>query len=158
MYKNIELVGSENKPLRSTSSKSLLGTINTEPINTKKIKLSHLSKTCNEDSILDNIDTGFGSEYELVKECKKPVYKTHLCKESYLSEFKSETEKQLARTNLGVVGKNEVNVIIQQSVSDFIVKTNLITISDLEEIIKDYTTSEFRSQVNYEIPNQLFKQ
>lgn len=46
--------------------KSLIGTINTEPINTK-IKLSHLSKTYNEDSILDNIDTEFGSEYELVK-------------------------------------------------------------------------------------------
>ena len=107
----------------------------------------------NKDSILKDVETGFGDGQKLVTECKKPVYKTHLCKESYLSEFKSESEKNLARTNLGVYSKEETHIIIQKQVSDFVTK------NELEESVKDldYTTSKARSIVNYTIPDNLFK-
>lgn len=107
----------------------------------------------NEDSILTKVDTGFGDGQTLVTECKKPVYKTHLCKESYLSEFKSESEKTLARTNLDVYSKSETHLVIQETISDFITK------NEFEESIKDldYTTSRSKSQVNYKIPDNLFK-
>lgn len=114
---------------------------------------SKLPISKNKDSILTKVDTGFGGDQTLIKECKKPVYKTHLCKESYLSEFKSETEKKLARNNLNVYSKEETHLIIQKSVS------NIVTKNDLEEFIKDldYTTSELKMNVNYIIPDNLFK-
>lgn len=115
---------------------------------------SKLNTTCstNENSILKDVDTGFGDNQKLVTECKKPVYKTHLCKESYLSEFKSESEKNLARINLDVYSKEETHIVLQKVASDFVTK------NELEESFKDldYTTSSFRSIVNYEIPDNLF--
>jgi hypothetical protein len=56
-------------------------------------------------SILDTAETGFGECNKLIKDCPKPEYKTHLFKENYLGEFKTETEKTLARNNLGVYSK-----------------------------------------------------
>lgn len=107
-----------------------------------------------EDSIINDLDTGFGPEQTIITECKKkPEFKTHLCKESYLGEFKSEFEKNLARTNLGVYSKKETVAIINRNVSNFITK------KEIEEIVKDldYTTSRSKSQVNYIIPENLFK-
>ena len=107
-----------------------------------------------EDSIIDELDTGFGAEQTITTTCKKkPEFKTHLCKESYLGEFKSETDKNLARTNLGVYSKEETNFVIKNSIS------NLITKKEIEEIVKDldYTTSRLKSHAYYKIPENLFK-
>lgn len=107
-----------------------------------------------EDSIIGDLDTGFGADQTLVIECKKkPEFKTHLYKESYLGEFKSETEKTLVRNNLGVYSKEETHLIIKEGVS------HLITKKEVEEIVKDldYTTSRSKTYVNYTIPENLFK-
>jgi hypothetical protein len=56
-------------------------------------------------SILDTAKTGFGEENKLIKNCPKPEYKTYLFRENYLGEFKTETEKTLARNNLEVYSK-----------------------------------------------------
>lgn len=105
-----------------------------------------------EDSIINELDTGFGAENTINVTCKKkPEFKTHLCKESYLGEFKSETEKALARTNLEVYSKTETHLLLEQQISGFITK------NDVEEIMKDYTSSRLKSKVNYAIPENLFK-
>lgn len=109
--------------------------------------------TPREDSIINDLDTGFGLDQTIVTECKKPTFKTHLCKELYLGEFNSETEKNLARSNLNVYSKEETHLVIQKEVSNF------VTTNELEDIVKnlDYTSSRSKSQVNYEIPDNLFK-
>jgi hypothetical protein len=66
-----------------------------------------------EDSIISSIDTGFGECKTIEKDCPKPIYKSHLYKENYLSEFKTETEKELVRSHLGVYGKSETITIIK---------------------------------------------
>ena len=109
-----------------------------------------------EDDLMRQLDKEV-TLYELARwftECKKkPKFKTHLCKESYLGEFKSEFEKNIARTNLGVYSKEETVAVINRNVSNFITK------KEIEEIVKDldYTTSRSKSQVNYIIPENLFK-
>lgn len=225
MNKFLESKGSEDNFLRSDSSKSLIGTINTgfdnsyqentftedptlkiqpsiredsvmdsmntgfgeyDKINIERPKPeinlnNNVIKICNKDcskedeiiineniiptvviknecvkrkdSIMTDLNTGFSSDQTIVVECKKPVFKTHLCKELYLGEFNSETEKKLARNNLNVYSKQETHIIVQEQISNFVTK------NEVEEIIKDldYTSSEFRSYVNYEIPDNLFK-
>ena len=109
--------------------------------------------TLKEDSILDNVDSGYGSENKVIIECKKPEFKSHLFKENYLGEFKSETEKQKVRDNLEVYSKKEVTKIIQTKTS------HLITLEQLDQKLSnlDFTSSILRSYANYEIPNNLFK-
>ncbi len=111
-------------------------------------------KCCkNPDSILDSVDTGFGSENKLNLDCPKPEYHTHLCKENYLGEFKAESEKILARTNLGVYSIGEVDKIVSD-----IVKDN-ITRNEVQSMIAnlDFVDSTLKSHVDYQIPNNLFK-
>jgi hypothetical protein len=77
-----------------------------------------LPKRKNPDSVIGTIDTGFGCDNQLVIDCPKPQYKTHLCKENYLGEFKTESEKTLARTNLGVYSKEEIDKIVGKIVEN----------------------------------------
>ena len=42
----------------------------------------------NPDSVIGSVDTGFGCDNQLIRECPKPKYKTHLCKENYLGTRK----------------------------------------------------------------------
>lgn len=107
----------------------------------------------NPDSVIGSVDTGFGCDNQLIRECPKPKYKTHLCKENYLGEFKTESEKTLARTNLGVYSKEEIDRIVGQIVNNFITKKEVQNmIADL-----DFVDSTLKSYVDYQIPNNLFK-
>lgn len=108
----------------------------------------------NPDSIIENIDTGFGCINKLVKEL--PKFKTHLCKENYLEEFESETEKTLARNNLGVYSKDEIDKAINQIVES---NKNFTTKKEVEEMIAeiDAVDSSLKSYADYQIPNNLFK-
>ena len=110
----------------------------------------------NPDSIIENIDTGFGCDNQLVIDCPKPKYKTHLCKENYLGEFKTESEKTLARNNLGVYSKEEIDKIVSQIVEN---NNNFITRKEVQNIIADldFVDSTLKSYVDYQIPNNLFK-
>lgn len=111
----------------------------------------------NEDSVIETVDTGFDCTNTIVKECPKPKYKTHLCKENYLSEFKTESEKQLARSNLGVYSKEEINNIVANIVENN--TKEFVTKKEVQNMINDldFVNSTLRSYVNYEIPDDLFK-
>lgn len=109
----------------------------------------------NPDSVIESVDTGFGCDNQIVIDCPKPKYKTHLCKENYLGEFKTEFEKALARTNLGVYSKEEIDKIVGQIVED----NNFATKEEVQNIVAnlDFVNSTLKSHVDYQIPNDLFK-
>ena len=111
----------------------------------------------NPDSVIGSVDTGFGCDNQLIRECPKPKYKTHLCKENYLGEFKTESEKTLARTNLGVYSKEEIDRIVGQIVENN--NNNFITKKEVQNMIADldFVDSTLKSYVDYQIPNNLFK-
>ena len=111
----------------------------------------------NEDSIMDTVNTGLGSENIIIVECPKPNPKIPLCKENYLGEFDNIIEKQLARYNLNVYSKEEVDKIVTKLVNSNI--NNLITRSEVETMINelDFVNSELKALVDYQIPNNLFK-
>ena len=111
----------------------------------------------NPDSVIGSVDTGFGCDNQLIRECPKPKYKTHLCKENYLGEFKTESEKTLARTNLGVYSKEEIDKIVGQIVENN--NNNFITRKEVQNMIAnlDFVDSTPKSYADYQIPNNLFK-
>ena len=112
-------------------------------------------KKKNPDSVIGSIDTGFGCDNQIVIDCPKPKYKTHLCKENYLGEFKTESEKTLARNNLGIYSKEEIDRIVGQIVEN----NNLITRKEVQNMIAnlDFVDSTLKSYADYQIPNNLFK-
>lgn len=117
----------------------------------------NLQDNKNPDSIIDSIDTGFGCDNQLIKDCPKPKYKTHLCKENYLNEFKTESEKTLARTNLEVYSKKEIDKIVSQVNETN--NNNFVTKKEVQNMITDldFVDSTLKSYVEYQIPNNLFK-
>ncbi len=119
------------------------------------IKALGQSKNCS--SILDSIESGFGPEQTItIPNCPKPQYFTHLYKENYLSEFKTEDEKQTARDNLGVYSKSYIDKIVSDIVQnnrDFITKDQFNTaIQNL-----DFVSSVIKAYADYQIPDYLFK-
>lgn len=113
-------------------------------------------KEVNKDSIIDKINTGFGCDKALHKDCPKPQWHQHLCKENFLEEFKTDLEKQLARDNLGVYSKAQVDEFIKNlsgvDVSSFITKTEFNdTIQNL-----DFVKSSLKAKTDYNIPENLF--
>lgn len=143
------------------SSKSLLTTADTGFENTVEYKdkpvvstfVGHKSK--NKDSILDSVNTGFGNQNTLIKDCPKPQYKTPLYEENYLSEFNSETEKAIARQNLGVVGEDEIIKLVSEIINND--TETFITKLELEQILENFVISDLKAHVNYEIPDKLFQ-
>ena len=116
-----------------------------------------IPKKKNPDSVIGGIDTGFGCDNQIVIDCPKPKYKTHLCKENYLGEFKTESEKTLARNNLGVYSKEEIDKIVGQIVENN--NNNFITRKEVQNMIAnlDFVDSTLKSYADYQIPNNLFK-
>lgn len=136
--------------------KSLLNTLGGEaPQPNDNVQKSQPPKR--KDSILDTVNTGFGSSNLLVKDCQVPKFKQILYKEDYLSVFTTETEKELARNNLGVVGVTEVTKLVKDLVKKDI--ESFITTEKVEEMIKglDFVDSKLNSRVDYQIPDKLFK-
>lgn len=109
-----------------------------------------------QDSIIDSVDTGFGCSNQVVVDCPKPKYKSHLCKENYLGEFKQESEKELARNNLGVYSKEEIDLIVGQIIIE---NNGFVTKSQVQKMINDadFVNSTLRSYADYQIPDSLFK-
>lgn len=118
-----------------------------------------IPKKKNPDSVIGSIDTGFGCDNQIVIDCPKPKYKTHLCKENYLGEFKTESEKTLARNNLGVYSKEEIDKIVGQIVENNNNNNNFITRKEVQNMIAnlDFVDSTLKSYADYQIPNNLFK-
>lgn len=151
------------------SQKSLLSTLDTtyydqstntgfvhndKPVVNTQIQFTNKSRY-NEDSIIQSVDTGFGYRNTLIKDCPRPQFKTPMYEENYLSEFNSETERKIARQNLGVYGKDEIHKIV----SDIVNKDtdSFITKQELNETLSEFVMSELKSSVNYDIPNKLFQ-
>lgn len=103
------------------------------------------------------IDSGFSCDDTLTIDCPKPELHTHLCKENYLGEFKAESEKELARNNLGVYSKDEVNKVLTDAVENL--DTSIfITKKEVYNLVEnlDFVNSSIKTNVDYEIPEQLF--
>lgn len=135
----------ESQDLSQTSSESTL-------INQKIHR-----KRYNKESILNSVQTGFGDENILIKDPPASKCKTHLFKENYLSEFSSETEKQLVRHNLDLYSKQEVERVIENKVADN--TSSFVTLEKVEQLIDelDFVDSTIKSYSDYQIPNTLFK-
>lgn len=136
--------------------KSLLSTLGSESPQ-QNDNFQQIGPFRRRDSILDSIDTGFGETNTLIKDCPKSEFKKPLFAENYLAEFASETEKQLVRNNLGVIGEAEVTKLVKELVADDI--SSFITIEALEELISDldFVDSKVNSYADYSIPDKLFK-
>lgn len=103
------------------------------------------------------IDSGFGCDDKLTINCPKPELHTHLCKENYLGEFKEESEKALARDNLGVYSKDEVSKVLEDVVAN--IDTSIfITKKEVYNLVEnlDFVNSSIKTNIDYEIPEQLF--
>ena len=103
------------------------------------------------------IDSGFSCDDTLTIDCPKPELHTHLCKENYLGEFKAESEKELARNNLGVYSKDEVNKVLEDAVENL--DTSIfITKKEVYNLVEnlDFVNSSIKANIDYEIPEQLF--
>lgn len=114
------------------------------------------SKEVNKDSIIDKINTGFGCDNALHKDCPKPQWHQHLCKENFLGEFKTELEKQLARDNLDIYSKIQIDEFIKNlSGVDL---SSYITKDYFNEAIQnlDYVKSSLKSNIDFDIPENLF--
>lgn len=109
----------------------------------------------NEDSIIKEIETGFGECNTIEKDCPKPKFKSHLYKENYLSEFKTDIEKQIARENLGVYGKSEIVAVIKTEISN----QSFIEKEEVQQMIANLNLidSTLKAVADYQIPNTLFK-
>ena len=155
------------EPIKLIEGESLITTMdtgfgknNTEEV--ENIPIIELVKcTCkkkpNEDSIIDSVNTGLGAENTVIIDCPEPKFKIPLCKENFLGEFETVIEKQLARYNLGVYSKEEVDNVVSKIIDINI--TNLATKAEVETMIKnlDYVDSTLKALADYQIPNDLFK-
>lgn len=133
--------------------KQIYGTIHNE----QPVIKQEPTQEPNKDSIIDKIETGFGDENTLHKECPKPKWNQHLSKENYLGEFKTEQEKQLARDNLGVYSKEQIDKALRDITHTDVF--NFITKSEVEVMITNanYIKANMKKYADYDIPNNLFK-
>ena len=146
-----EIPTQEKRIITYTESDNLTTTFDTgfNPV------IEEVDYKCQENSIIDSVDTGFGNNNTIIKECPKPEYKTPLYKENHLSEFKNETEKELVRHNLGVYSKKEVNKLISHIIVGD-VSGNFITKDEVTVMLEDFVGSTQQTYAPYDIPNNLF--
>lgn len=109
-----------------------------------------------EESVKDTIDTGFG-QGTLHKECPVPELVEYLSKGNHLSEFKTNTDKELARQNLEVYSSTQVNELLEQITNS--VGSIYVTKKEVMQIVDnlDFVDSTLKSYANYEIPSNLFR-
>lgn len=109
-----------------------------------------------EESVKDTIDTGFG-QGTLYKECPAPELVEYLSKGNHLSEFKTDTDKELARQNLEVYSSTQVNELLEQITNS--VGSIYVTKKEVMQIVDnlDFVDSTLKSYANYEIPSNLFR-
>lgn len=109
-----------------------------------------------EESVKETINTGFGSG-TLHKECPAPKLVEYLNKSNHLSEFKTDTDKELARQNLEVYSSTQVNKLLEQITNS--VGSIYVTKKEVMQIVDnlDFVDSTLKSYANYEIPSNLFR-
>lgn len=109
-----------------------------------------------EESVKDTVDTGFG-EGTLHKECPQPELVEYLRSDKHLSEFKTETDKELARQNLGVYSSTKVDQLLKEITNS--VGSIYVTKKEINEMISslDFVDSTLKAYANYEVPANLFR-
>lgn len=69
------------------------------------------SKEVNKDSIIDKINTGFGCDNALHKDCPKPQWHQHLCKENFQENLKqNQKNSQLEIIQIYIVKLRQINL------------------------------------------------
>lgn len=109
-----------------------------------------------EESVKETVDTGFG-EGTLHKECPQPELVEYLRQDKHLSEFRTETDKELARQNLGVYSSTKVDQLLKEITNS--VGSIYVTKTEINQMISDldFVNSTLKAYANYEIPNNLFR-
>lgn len=109
-----------------------------------------------EESVKETVDTGFG-EGTLHKECPQPELVEYLRQDKHLSEFRTETDKELARQNLGVYSSTKVDQLLKEITNS--VGSIYVTKTEVNQMISnlDFVDSTLKAYANYEIPNNLFR-
>ena len=150
-----EYVEDDNGSIKKTVNTGYDTEESTSP--SKVIPSIDIDEVTFEESVKDTIDTGFG-EGTLHKECPEPELVEYLKKGSHLSEFKTETDKTLARENLGVYSSTKVDQLLESITNS--VGNLYVTKKEAQEMISniDFVNSTLKSYANYEIPNNLFRQ
>lgn len=123
---------------------------------TKPIPSVDIDDVTFEESVKETIDTGFG-EGTLHKECPQSKLVEYLIKGNYLSEFQTDTEKELARQNLGVYSSTKVDQLLQEITSS--VGSIYVTKKEINQMLSDldFVNSTLNAYADYEIPNNLFR-
>ena len=122
----------------------------------KQIPTVDIDDVTFEESVKETIDTGFG-EGTLHKECPEPELVEYLRKDKHLSEFKTETDKELARQNLGVYSSTKIDQLLKDITNSvgsiYVTKSELAV--ELGQL--DFVDSTLKAYANYEIPSNLFR-
>ena len=109
-----------------------------------------------EESVKETVDTGFG-EGTLHKECPQPKLVEYLRQDKHLSEFRTETDKELARQNLGVYSSTKIDELLKEITNS--VGSIYVTKTEMQEAIAglDFVDSTLKAYAPYEVPNNLFR-
>lgn len=102
------------------------------------------------ESVKDSVSTGYGKDDKLHVVCIPPKRVSYLAVENYLSEFRAESEKKLARSNLGVYSIEEVNNVVANQLNNYVTKEEFH--SNQQGI-----DSTLKAYADYQIPETLFK-
>ena len=122
----------------------------------KTIPIVDVDDVTFEESVKETVDTGFG-EGTMHKECPQPQLVEYLRQDRHLSEFRTETDKELARQNLGVYSSTKVDQLLKEITNS--VGSIYVTKTEVSQIIDslDFVNSTLKAYANYEIPANLFR-
>ena len=122
----------------------------------QKIPTVDIDDVTFEESVKETVDTGFG-EGTLHKECPQPELVEYLRQDRHLSEFRTETDKELARQNLGVYSSTKVDQLLKEITNS--VGSIYVTKTEVSQMIDslDFVNSTLKAYANYEIPANLFR-
>ena len=109
-----------------------------------------------EESVKETIDTGYG-EGTIHKECPSPKLVEYLRQDLHLGEFRTDTDKELARQNLGVYSSTKVDQLLKEITNS--VGSIYVTKTEVSQMINslDFVNSTLKAYANYEIPANLFR-
>lgn len=122
----------------------------------QKIPTVDIDDVTFEESVKETIDTGYG-EGTMHKECPQPELVEYLRQDRHLSEFRTETDKELARQNLGVYSSTKVDQLLKEITNS--VGSIYVTKTEVSQMIDslDFVNSTLKAYANYEIPANLFR-
>ena len=122
----------------------------------QKIPTVDIDDVTFEESVKETVDTGFG-EGTMHKECPQPQLVEYLRQDRHLSEFRTETDKELARQNLGVYSSTKVDQLLKEITNS--VGSIYVTKTEVSQMIDslDFVNSTLKAYANYEIPANLFR-